>query len=193
MLNHFPGRQADEKIIMIIRKHPVVYFRLSLTFVVVALVPLAFFLRFWTAIFPVSNSGAIGMAGYLGAILVLLYSLMFLMIAILDEQFDLFVLTNHRLIDITQVSFLKRTVATTPLNQIQDTTSNIQGLLGTLLNYGSIDVKTAAGIASTFNMDHVADPGMVARVILNQAEERKEMDAKIGFGVSKPVSADSLD
>jgi len=194
MLKHFPGRQPDEKIIMVIRKHPVVYIRLTVIFLLIAGIPLAFFLRFWSDLFPISQPSAIGLAGYLGAILIFLYSLMFFMIAVLDEEFDLFVLTNHRLIDITQVSFLKRTVATTPLNQIQDTTSNIQGLLGTLLNYGSVDVKTAAGAASTFNLDHVPNPGKVARLILDQAEERREADRAIMInGSSAPKKTDSLD
>jgi len=193
MLKYFPGRQPDEKIVMVIRKHRVVYVRLSLIYILIIILPLSFFIPFWLRVFPVSNPTAIGLAGYLGISLIILYSLMFLMIAVLDEEFDLFVLTNHRLIDITQVSFLKRTVATTPLNQIQDTTSNIQGLLGTLLNYGSIDVKTAAGLASNFNMDHVPDPGMVARLILDQAEERRELDAKMRGESKKPTPSDSLD
>lgn len=177
MLQYFPGRQPNEKIIMVIRKHPIVYIRIGVVFILVAIVPLSFFVTFWMNIFPISNPQVTGLAGYLGAILFLLYSLMFLMIAILDEEFDLFILTDERLIDITQVSFLKRTVATTPLSQIQDTTSNIQGISGTILNYGRIDVKTAAGAASTFNMDHVYDPSTVARLILNQAEEWRERNA----------------
>lgn len=193
MLQYFPGRQPDEKIIMVIRKHPIVYVRIVVVFILVTTLPLSFFLTFWLDLFPISNPQAVGLAGYLGAVLFLLYGLMFLMIAILDEEFDLFILTDQRLIDITQVSFLKRTVATTPLGQIQDTTSNIQGILGTIMNYGRIDVKTAAGTASTFNMDHVNDPSMVSRVILNQAEEWREKYAMTPNKTKNPVPPESLD
>lgn len=193
MLKHFPGKQPDEKIIMVIRKHPIVYVRLTVVFVLVDAVPLIFFVSFWSGIFPISNPGTIGLAGYLAACLYLLYGSMLLMIAILDEVFDLFILTDHRLIDITQVSFLKRSVATTPLNQIQDTTSSIQGILSTLLNYGTINVKTASGVASTFFMDHVYDPALVARVILNHAEERRERDARLRGESKQPARSDSLD
>lgn len=176
MLQYFPGSQKDEKIIMVIRKHPIVYIRIFLVFLGVTVVPVFYFFLFWSKIFPLFEPSIAGIIGYLSACLYFLYSLMVLMIAIIDEMFDLFILTDHRLIDVTQVTFLKRTVATTPLNQIQDTTSRIQGLLGTLMNYGTVDVKTAAGMASTFYMDHVPDPGTVARLILNQAEERREKD-----------------
>lgn len=176
MLQYFPGGHQDEKIILVIRKHPVVYVRIALVFLGICVLPAGYFLSVWSKLFPIAERSVVGLVGYLGVCLFSLYSLMILMIAIIDEMFDLFILTDHRLIDVTQISFLKRTVATTPLSQIQDTTSRIQGLLGTLLNYGSIDVKTAAGVASNFSMDHIFDPSAVARVILDAAEGRREKD-----------------
>ncbi len=176
MLNDFPGRQPDEEVLMVIRKHVIVYIRSLAIFLIAAVLPLTIFLIIWSSSFPLSQGGTVSVVGYLGASLYTLYSLALLVVSILNDEFDLFILTNHRLIDITQVSFLKRTVATTPLNQIQDTTSDIQGIVGTLLNFGSIDVQTAAGLASNFTIDHVSDPGMVARAILNEAEVRKEKD-----------------
>ena len=182
----FPGKQPDERVLMIIRKHPIVYIRNLLVFLVASILPLAIFLMIWSGSFPLSEGGTVSVIGYLGASLYFLYSLALLLISWLDDEFDLFLLTDHRLIDITQVSFLKRTVATTPLDQIQDTTSDIHGVLGTLLNYGNIDVQTAAGDASSFTIDHVPDPGMVARKILNYAEEKKGrdfMDPSVGEGI----------
>lgn len=181
----FPGRQPDEKVLMVIRKHAIVFIRNLLVFLVASILPLLIFLMIWSGSFPLSEGGTVSAVGYLGASLYFLYSLALLLISWLDDEFDLFILTDHRLIDITQVSFLKRTVATTPLNQIQDTTSDIHGVLGTLLNYGSIDVQTAAGDASSFTIDHVPNPAMVARKILTYAEERKGkdfMDPPVGQG-----------
>lgn len=178
MLENFPGRQPDEEIVMVIRKHPIVYIRIFLVFFVASLLPLTIFLVIWSKNFPLSQSSTVSVIGYLGASLYLLYSLALFLVSVLNEEFDLFILTDHRLIDITQISFLKRTVATTPLNQIQDTTSDISGILGTLLNFGTVDVQTAAGLASNFTIDNVPDPAMIARTILNQAEEKKEDDMR---------------
>lgn len=182
----FPGKQPHEKVLMVIRKHPIVYIRNLLVFLVASILPLSIFLMIWSGSFPLSQGGAVSIIGYLGASLYFLYSLALLLIAWLDDEFDLFILTDHRLIDITQVSFLKRTVATTPLDQIQDTTSDIRGILGTLLNYGCIDVQTAAGNASSFTIDHVPDPALVARKILTYAEEKKGkdfLDPPVGEGI----------
>ncbi|MFH0838333.1 MAG: PH domain-containing protein [Patescibacteria group bacterium] len=178
MLENLPGRQPDEKVIMVIRKHPIVYIRIFLVFMVAAVVPLTIFLIIWSKTFPLSQGSTLSVIGFLGAGLYFLYSLALLVVSILNEEFDLFILTDHRLIDITQVSFLSRTVATTPLNQIQDATSSIQGILGTVLNYGTIDVQTAAGSASNFTIDTISDPANVARAILNQVDIRKEKDLK---------------
>ncbi len=185
----FPGKQPGEKVLMVIRKHPIVYIRNLLIFLVAAILPLMIFLMIWSSNFPLSQGGTVSTIGYLGASLYFLYSLALLLISWLDDEFDLFILTDHRLIDITQVSFLKRTVATTPLDQIQDTTSDINGVLPTLLNYGSVDVQTAAGVASSFTIDHVPDPALIARKILNYAEEKKGpdyIDPPVGEGFPQP-------
>ena len=186
MLENFPGKQPEEKIIMVIRKHPIVYIRSVLVFMVAVALPLIIFLIIWSSSFPLSVGGTMSVVGYLGACLYLLYGLALLVISFLNDQFDLFILTDHRLLDITQVTLLKRTVATTPLNQIQDTTSDIHGILGTLLNYGTVDVQTAAGFASNFTIDNVPDPAMVARTILNEAEQRKNHEMRHHRSESEP-------
>jgi len=188
MIDDFPGKQPGERVLMVIRKHPIVYIRNFLFFSVASILPLAIFLIIWSNRFPLSAGGTAGMTGYLGASLYFLYSFALFLISWLNDEFDLFILTDRRLIDITQVSFLKRTVATTPLDQIQDTTSDIHGIVGTILNYGSIDVQTAAGDASSFTIDHVPDPSLVARKILTYAEERKGkdyVDPPVGEGVAQ--------
>ncbi len=174
MITDFPGKRSDEHVLMVIRKHPVVYIRLVVVFILINLIPVSVFMMIWANNFPMSSGGALTTIGYLGAVFYVLYGLAVLLIAWLNEEFDLFILTDHRLIDIEQISFLKRNVATTPLMQIQDTTSQIDGIVGTLLNYGSIDVKTAAGNASDFKIDHVSDPSLIARKILNHAHVGKE-------------------
>lgn len=170
MLQDFPGKQPNEKVIAVIRKHIIVYVRIVLIFCVSSLIPITVFISIWSRHFPLSAGGTATVVGYLGASIYLLYSFTLLIIAWINEEFDLFILTDHRLIDITQISFLKRTVATTPLDQIQDATSSVKGLLGTIMNYGVIDVQTAAGNASNFTIDYVHDPALVARTILTHTQ-----------------------
>ncbi len=169
----FPGQRQGEKVLMIIRKHPIVYIRIVMAFVITAFMPLVIFLLIWFNYNPISENPRISaIIGIFSSAFVLI-GLIITLIAWLNEEFDLFILTDERLIDITQVSFLKRTVASTPLKRIQDTTSNIEGVLPTLLNYGSIEVQTASGDASKFEIDRIPDPAFVARKILNYARESR--------------------
>jgi hypothetical protein len=163
----FPGQREGEKIIMVIRKHPIVYIRITSVFIICVLMPILIFYALAPGYGLYGNYSNINIVINLFVCAYLLYGMLLIVIAWMNEQFDLFILTDQRLIDYTQVSFLKKTVSSTPLQHIQDTTSSITGFFQTLLNYGTVDVQTAAGSASTFNIDRVPDPNNVAKVILN--------------------------
>jgi hypothetical protein len=172
MIN-FPGKRSDEEVLLVVRKHIIVYTRILVVFLVTVLLPLIGFLLGWFSFYPFYENHTSGVIVGLFSCVYLLYGLLFTCIAWLNEEFDLFIITNQRLIDITQISFLKRTVTTTPLEQIQDTTSNVDGILATMLNYGDLVIQTAAGDASDFQIDHVSHPAFVARKILNWAHDKQ--------------------
>lgn len=169
---HFEEQNAGEKILMVIRKHWVVYTKLSIVFFFIFVFPIIaiFFVLFSYFQDSLSANGFVMVSIF--SCFYLLYGLAFLAIAWIDEAFDLFILTDERLVDITQVNFFRRMVATTPLNQIQDSTSHVGGVLQTLLGYGNIEVQTAAGSASMFFIDHVPQPDRIAHAILSEAQER---------------------
>lgn len=186
-MSFFQGQRPDEKIVMIIRKHVIVYIRLILIFLITTALPITIFLFFWIPQFPLSSLTQGGLLGYLGVCFFLLYSLAIFLIAWLNEEFDLFILTNQRLVDITQVNFFKRTVAATQLRNIEDTLAKVSGFWSTLLNYGDLDVQTAAGDPSEFYMDHIPDPVSVARVIINAVYDGQRRHAKaVNEGVEHP-------
>lgn len=169
----FPGIRKDENVLTVIRKHPIVYTKIIAVFILTVLLPLSIFLFVWFSYYPFSENHTSGIVIGLFACTYLLYGLLFTSIAWLNEEFDLFVITNQRLIDIVQVSFLERRVATTPLEQIQDATINVKGILKTILNYGDLTIQTASGDASEFYIDHVHNPTLIARKILDWSHERQ--------------------
>ena len=169
----FPGQRENEKILMVIRKHPIVYIRIVVVSLIFVGLPLVFFYFFVIhQDYSFFRDGIVGIAIGLFACLYALYGMLFTCMALMDEQFDLFILTSDRLIDITQISILKNTVSDTPLKHIQDTTSCISGLFQTFINYGNIIVQTA-GKSAVFHIDRVPDPTALARKILSYARENK--------------------
>ena len=170
---HFPGQRPNEIIITTIRKHDIVYIKIILVFLAISILPLAIFFPLWLSSYPTGEYLKLDIALGLMGCAYLLFSMLITCIAWLNEEFDLFIITNERLIDITQVNFFKRTVASTPLEQIQDTTSNVDGMFATLLDYGDLEVQTAAGDASDFFIDQIPNPALYARQILNWAHEKR--------------------
>ncbi len=169
----FPGQREGEDVLAVINKHPVVYARIIAAFLVAILLPLIIFLIVWFNFYPLDTYYQGGMVIGVLSCIVLLYGLLFSCIKWINEEFDIFVLTTDRLIDITQITFLKRSVTSTPLEQIQDTTGIISGTIPTLFNYGDLTVQTAAGNASEFFIDRISDPEDVARKILDWADTKR--------------------
>ncbi len=168
----FPEQQPGEEIVLVIRKHFIVYLGLLLNFFMVFIFPLFLVFPFLFAYFRATHPQGVLIAEIFACMYVL-YGLAFLMVAWMEEAFDLFVLTNQHLVDITQISFFRRSVTATPLLQIQDTASHVDGFWATMLNYGSVDVQTAAGGTSIFSISRVPDPPSVSRAILSEAQKAK--------------------
>ncbi|MBU1017717.1 hypothetical protein KKA33_01675 [Patescibacteria group bacterium] len=174
MIITFPGQREDEEILMTIHKHPIVYAKIIIAFVVIVVLPAAFFIYFWLATHSSVGSHQANLIAGIFTVIYFLYGLGFTCIRWIDEEFDVFIITTDRLIDVTQVTFFKRSVASTPLEQIQDTTGEIHGFLPTIFHYGNLTVQTAAGQASDFFIDHIPDPEGVARKLLDWTREKRE-------------------
>lgn len=169
----FPGQREDETVLALVNKHWIVYGRIVFGFFIVVILPLVLFNLFWFTFYSVSTH-------YRGTLLVglfsciyFLYALLFTCIRWVNEEFDVLILTNDRLIDITQITLLKRSVTSTPLEQIQDTTGLISGFVGTIFHYGDLEVQTAAGDASDFSIDSIPNPEGVAQQILDWADKKR--------------------
>ncbi len=169
----FPGQREGEEVLTFIYKHPIVYVKIVIAFVVVVIFPILLLLYFWFLAYPLEEFFYRGVVVGLISSMVVLYGLLFTCIRWIDEEFDIFILTTDRLIDVTQITFLKRSVTSTPLEQIQDTTGVVSGFLPTILHYGDLTVQTAAGDASDFFIDHIPDPEGVGRKILDWAHKKR--------------------
>ena len=84
--------------------------------------------------------------------------------------FDVFLLSDKRLIDITQYGLLHRRITIAELNQIQHVTYNSKGIVDTIFNVGVIDVKTA-GSNPDIVLEVIEDPARTADLILDFAQQ----------------------
>ena len=82
-----------------------------------------------------------------------------------DYYLDVWLLTNHRIIDIEQKGLFSRTVSSFRFEQIQDVTAEVPGVLATLIDFGTVKIRTASN--ETFDFRGVARPNFVKETIIS--------------------------
>lgn len=78
------------------------------------------------------------------------------------------VLTNKRLVDIEQRRYFYREVSSLSLSRVQDVTTNVTGVLSSMLGLGTIEVQTA-GASDEFHMQGIPRPEQMRDLILKYA------------------------
>lgn len=164
------GQRDDEQVILFIEKHWIRYLRIGSIFFIVGIFP-----GILTYIILGMMTVSLQTFHYTMAIFFMyeLFILLYMFMEIVNDELDLFIITNRRIVDITQVGLLERHVADTPLENIQDVTASSKGLMETLFGYGTIRVQTA-GKKTEFLMNIVPDPFEKSKKIMELMRIHKE-------------------
>ncbi len=85
---------------------------------------------------------------------------------------DLWAITDRRIIVIDQISFFNRRVSSFRLERLQDMKVSIDGLIPTLLNFGSIRAQTASSADSNFHTYGLPDPRNLQSLIQQATDKR---------------------
>jgi uncharacterized membrane protein YdbT with pleckstrin-like domain len=94
----------------------------------------------------------------------------------IDYYFDVWIVTNQRIVNIEQKGMFSRVVSELELEKIQDVTTDVRGVIPTFLNYGDLMVQTAAE-RERFRFRKVPDPYAVKDLIMklqNELEDKEE-------------------
>jgi uncharacterized membrane protein YdbT with pleckstrin-like domain len=87
-----------------------------------------------------------------------------------DYYLDIFIVTDHRLIDIEQIGLFGRDVAELRLERIQDIKVEIIGFLPTILRFGNLHVQSA-GEGEEIVVKNILHPETVKDLISRQCDE----------------------
>jgi len=159
--------EKDEKIIYEVRKHWFVLFEEILLAIFFTLLPVFIYagLKALEINFVFSgNPTALILFAYF---LWLLIVWEMILIVWTDYYLDVWIITNKRLIDVDQKGLFRREIASLDLHKIQDVTSEVNGFVATMLEFGSIHVQTA-GSEKEFVIHKIVDPNQT-RKKLNDA------------------------
>jgi uncharacterized membrane protein YdbT with pleckstrin-like domain len=155
---YFADQFDDEEVLLVFRKHPIVMrrgFIAAMAALLLGSVP-ALFNPTYTTYFA-----GMGVAIVL-AVLVMLPSW-------IGWYFSVFIVTDQRLIQITQKGLFNRSVIDMRLNQIQMVNYQIAGLQQTLLGFGTIMMQTIVGDLVIHEIHH---PAKIQKKLLEILREK---------------------
>ncbi|MDE1944501.1 MAG: PH domain-containing protein, partial [Patescibacteria group bacterium] len=81
---------------------------------------------------------------------------------------NVWVLTNLRIVEVTEPRFFDREVSSVLLNRVQDVTTEVAGALFSILGIGNLSVQSA-GAVDEFHMNGLKDPDKIRDLILARA------------------------
>lgn len=170
----FPGQTNEEKVFLLIRKHWFNYLIFLLVGILGA-IPVAAAVYFWLAFPSIVADNSIDI--YLIVILTVFVLGIFaaLLYGFVDYYLDVYIVTDRRVVDISQNGFFKREISELHLHQVQDVNARVDGFFETLFHFGDVYIQTA-GERENFVFKSVPQPYAIARQIIDLNESHLEED-----------------
>lgn len=152
----FETQQKDEKVILMLRSHPITQLPWIVTSIVLLFIPtlITIFLHDFASFGQIVFSHLIWYA----------FIFSYIFINILNYIFNVGLITTHRVVDIDYHFVLYKEVNQTTFGNIEDVTTKTGGFLRSLLNYGDVFVQTA-GAEANIEFFGAPDPTAVATML----------------------------
>jgi len=164
----FTEQDDHEIIYLAVRPHWITNISWFLISIAMLFVPLFFKYFTFLNIFPIQYRFSLVLFWYL-------ITFIFAFEKFLTWYFDLFLVTNERVVDIDFNNLLNKHFAEADISVIQDVSFSIKGLLGTFFNFGTVLIQTASE-KNQIIFDNVANPQKIMRLLkeLRDLEEHPE-------------------
>lgn len=168
----FESQTSDEKVVFILRAHPVTNLPWVLVAILLVLVPPI--LAATNLLEGFSNNGIRLSAQNLEGFVLIWYLVVFAFIlqSFLHWYFNIYILTDRRIVDIDFFQLLYKRVSSAQLTNIEDITASTGGVFQVLFHYGDVHIQTA-GTNVNFEFLKVPNPGEVKRQIDQQIHKLK--------------------
>lgn len=167
----FAAQQEDEKIYLVVREH---WFRLFLKILMwlIFVIALLAFNKFAPLLAPGLFEDPYNFITKLFIEVYTLFLTLSLFLIWILYYLNMQIITDRRIVDVDQVGLFSHTVSELHIENIEDVTSETNGLFGTMFNYGMVFVQTA-GTVERFEFDNVANPAAIEKLILDLYEHHR--------------------
>jgi len=171
-------KKPDEKIVFMLRSHPIIFLGTLLLIGVLLAVPVGVYLLM-TAIAPGLLAGPISrpiIVLVAGAYYLLAW--LFFLSSFVDYYLDAWIVTNDRILNIEQRGLFSRTVSEMDLGKVQDVTSEVKGFVAFVFNFGHVYIQTA-GEVERFVFENVHRPHEIRKQMLQLVEDDRKRQGEI--------------
>ncbi len=170
---NFVAADSKEKVVLLLRKHPITNLPWIITAILMAMAPiLVSSLSVFEGI-PLNIRLIASLFWYL-------ITIAFILEEFLAWFFNVYLITDERVFDVDFVNLIYREITDANIDQIQDVTTRVGGVLPTVLNYGDVVIQTAAEIPQ-LEFTAVPRPDTVAQVLreLRVQEEIEKLEGRV--------------
>jgi len=164
---HFPvpGSIDEKKIVLFVRKHWVAYLGQFVLSVFLFFFPMVLILIVYLGDKRIFHDLVLNLL-VLGGSTYYLIIASFIFTSWLSFYYDIYIITEDAIVDISQQGFFGRKISQLSLLRVQDVSSDIEGFLPTLFAYGNILVESAGEQTQNFILEQVPNPQEISAKIM---------------------------
>ena len=183
---HFEGQKSDERIFLVLHRFWFDIFCQFLLIIGMLFLLIGSFI-YLPLIFPeLKSSQSRNLFLFLENLFFILTWVISFLIWI-DYYFDIWIVTDQRIVNIEQKGLFSRTTSELELEKIQDISTDVRGVIPTFLNYGDLQVQTAAE-REKFLFHNIPDPYSVKDLIMNlQKKQEHKEEHQFGEMLAKKI------
>lgn len=170
--------KENEELVVIVRKYPLVFLGPIMITAIFIIAPFFF-------LYPLFHAGWWGIALFF---LFLVFGIIYGIRQFIIYSFNVFVITNKRIIDIDQRGLFDRVFSESSYDKIQDISFRIKGVLQTFFHYGSVIIQTASSDAN-LELEGIKDPAKIQEIISEIQREVMERNREKYPAVSELLKA----
>lgn len=153
----FDSKDSEEKVLLLLRQHPVTQIGWVVIAVVMSFVPFLLAYVNILSFLPARFS----MVAVIGWYLLIIG---FVLESFLDWFFNVYIITDQRVIDVDFKSLLFKNISSAKFDKIEDVNFTTSGTLGAVFDYGTVTIQTAAA-TEEFEFEDVPFPSRVAEFL----------------------------
>jgi uncharacterized membrane protein YdbT with pleckstrin-like domain len=169
----FETRERKEKIVLLLRRHPITNVAWILIVILMIFAPLTL------SFFPILSFLPSNFQ-FIAVLVWYLITTAFVLESFLTWFFNVNIITDERIVDIDFHNLIYKEVSDCKIDNIQDVTYKMGGVVRTIFDYGDVYIQTAAEVPA-FEFLAVPKPSKVARVLqdLIIEEEKEKLEGRV--------------